>query len=113
MQIPQILWSIIGLVAGAGIGYGFGLIQNAAARRNQRLEDSGKLKNGWAVMPGSMRRVGYLVIALVLVQVICPLIFKNGTQWWVSGGVIGGYGFVLYSQLRQKLCASKVGGGKH
>ena len=108
MQITHIIWSVIGLIAGAGIGYGFGLVQDAAARRNQRLEDSGKLKSTWAVMPGSMRRVSYLVIALVLVQAICPLLFANGIQWWVSGGVVGGYGLVLYSQLRQKLCADKM-----
>jgi hypothetical protein len=108
MQISNIILSIVGLAAGGAIGYGFGLIQDAAARRNQRLEDGGKLNNGWAVMPGSMRRVSYLIIALVLVQFICPLVFTNGTQWWVSGGVVGGYGFVLYSQLREKFVANKV-----
>jgi hypothetical protein len=108
MQITQIICGVLGLLVGAGIGYGFGLIQDMAARRNQQREDSGKLKSGWAVMPGSMRRVSYLVMALVLVQVICPLLFTNGIQWWVSGGLVAGYGLVLYSQLRQKLCADKV-----
>ena len=40
-----------------------------------------------------------LMMALVLVQVVCPMLFVNGIQWWVSGGVVLGYGSVLFSQL--------------
>jgi hypothetical protein len=42
---------------------------------------------------------------LVLVQLICPLFFVNGSQWWVSGGVVLGYGSILYRQLRQRQAA--------
>jgi membrane protein implicated in regulation of membrane protease activity len=59
------------------------------------------------VMPGSGRRVAYLLVALVLVQIVCPLLFTNGVQWWVSGGLVAGYGVVLYWQLRQRLSQGK------
>jgi len=37
------------------------------------------------------------------VQLFCPLLFTNGYQWWVSGGVAAGYGTMLFLQLRQRL----------
>jgi hypothetical protein len=44
----------------------------------------------------------------VLVQMICPMLFKDGsTQWWVSGGVVAGYGLMLALQLRQRLSGNK------
>ncbi|HVM48695.1 MAG TPA: hypothetical protein VMU04_11750 [Candidatus Acidoferrum sp.] len=95
-----LLRPLAGLVAGVVIGVGFGLCQSLALRRNQRLQQAGELRSGWAVMPGSMRRVGYLLIALVAVQLLCPLLFRDGVQWWVSGGVVVGYGAMLFCQLR-------------
>lgn len=103
ITLTDILRCLAGLVAGGLIGVGFGLLQSAALRRNHRLEQTGQLKSGWAVMPGSMRRVAYLMIALALVQILCPMLFVNGTQWWVSAGVVIGYGAMLARQL----CASK------
>jgi hypothetical protein len=103
MQLYEIVYSLVGLASGGGIGLAFGLIQNSALRRNAARQQDGRLNNGWAVMPGSMRRVAYLVFALVAIQVICPFIFANGVQWWLSGGVVVGYGFSLISQLRQRL----------
>lgn len=102
VALADILRYMAGLVAGVLIGVGFGLLQAAALRRNQRLEQSGQLKSGWAVMPGSMRRVAYLMIALALVQILCPMLFVNGTQWWVSAGVVIGYGVMLAQQLYNK-----------
>jgi hypothetical protein len=91
------------LVAGGIIGAGFGIVQEAARRRNERLQAAGRLSNGWAVMPGSGKRVAFLLIALVLVQVFCPLLFSNDTKWWVSGGVAVGYGGMLAIHLRGRL----------
>lgn len=102
-EFYKILTVTTGLVAGALIGWTFGIIQVSAQRRNQRLQESGKLTNGWMVMPGSGQRVAYLLVALALVQFCCPLLFSDGCQWWVSGGVVAGYGWVLYKQLREKL----------
>jgi len=108
MQIVnQILVPTTGLVAGVAIGYAFGLIQDAAARRNQQQLDRGLLHNGWSLMPGSMTRVAMLLLALVVVQVACPLLFVHYNQWLVSGGVVAGYGFVLYQQLRKRMAASR------
>ena len=59
-------------------------------------------------MPGSMRRTAYLLMALAGVQFVCPLLFTNGCQWWVSAGVVGGYGWALWRKLRQNLAANRV-----
>ena len=101
-ELTNIFLSIIGLVAGGFIGVGFGMVQDAARQRNERLQEGGKLKSGWAVMPGSGKRVVYLLVALVLIQIVCPLLFNDGVQWWVSAGVSGGYGFMLLRQLRER-----------
>jgi hypothetical protein len=95
----HLLRSLAGLIAGGVIGVGFGMVQDAAWRRNQRLQQTGDLKSGWAVMPGSMRRVAYLLVALLVVQIFCPLLFTDGVQWWVSGGVLAGYGTMLFRQF--------------
>jgi len=102
MEIMSIFRPIAALVAGVAIGLVFGMIQNLALRRNEQRQASGSLNTGWAVMPGSMRRVAYLLVALVLVQILCPLLFQDGSQWWVSGGVCVGYSSVLLRRLLQR-----------
>src|SRR4051812_21315407 len=106
-QFINMLASIAALIVGAMIGYGFGLVQDAARRRHEKREQEGEFKSGWAVMPGSGARVAYLLITLVAIQLICPLLFKDGVQWWVSGGVVAGYGVVLFRQLRQRISGNK------
>ena len=101
-ELTNVFLSIIGLIAGGFIGVGFGMVQDAARQRNERLQEGGKLKSGWAVMPGSGKRVVYLLVALVLIQIVCPLLFNDGVQWWVSVGVAGGYGFMLLRQLARR-----------
>jgi hypothetical protein len=103
IELINMLQSIIGLIAGGLIGAGFGVIQDAARKRNERRQATGELNNGWAVMPGSGARVAYLLVTLVLIQIVCPLLFHDGTQWWVTGGVVGGYGLMLFRQLRQRM----------
>jgi hypothetical protein len=107
LDFYHVLASVVALTAGTMIGYSFGLIQKAAARRNQHLHASGHLQSGWAVMPGSMRRVAYLLVALAGVQLICPLLFTGGYQWWVSGGVVVGYGSILLQELRRRRAACR------
>ncbi len=108
-QFAQIIAAAAALVAGGTIGAGFGVIQEAARRRNERLQAAGRLTNGWAVMPASGKRVAFLLIALVLVQIFCPLLFSNDTKWWVSGGVAVGYGFALAMDLRRRLLHHRHG----
>ena len=91
-QLINMFQALTALLVGAIIGVGFGMIQDAARRRNEKRQQSGELKNPWMVMPGSGARVAYLLVALVLIQLVCPLLFKDGIQWWVSGGVVAGYG---------------------
>ena len=96
----------VALAAGGLIGYGFGLAQNIALRHNEKREKEGVLKSGWSLMPGSGARVAYLLVALLLIQLVCPLLFAGGTQWMVSAGTLAGYGWVLFVDLRRKLRAS-------
>ncbi len=93
---------VVALGAGAAVGFGFGLLQEAALRRHERQQQAGLLTTGWAIMPGSMRRSAYLLLALVLVQIFCPMLFTDGTQWWVSGGVVAGYGAMLFRELHRR-----------
>ena len=92
----------LALIAGGLIGYAFGLIQNAARLRHEKRQQDGKFKNAWSIIPSSGARTAYVLIALLLVQVICPLLFVEGTQWMVSGGVAAGYGWVLLQQLLRR-----------
>jgi len=104
MQIvSEMLLPATGLAAGVTIGLAFGRLQEAALRRNQQRQEKNLLHSGWSLMPGSMTRVAMLLVALVLVQLVCPLLFTHYSQWWVSGGVVLGYGVMLWRQLRQRM----------
>jgi MFS family permease len=103
----EMLQALTGLIAGGLIGVGFGYLQEAARRHNEKRQAEGKLNSGWVLMPGSGARVAYLLITLVLIQIVCPLLFRDGIQWWVSGGVGLGYGFMLFLQLRRRLNGNK------
>jgi hypothetical protein len=102
MHLIDFIRDAVGLLAGGMIGLAFGTLQQLALRRHERLEREGKLKNGWSLMPGSGARIAYFVIALVLVQLVCPALFVDTTQWWVSGGVVLGHGWLLWLQLRRR-----------
>jgi hypothetical protein len=107
-QFITMFASIAALIVGGFIGVAFGQLQNVARRQNEKREAEGTFKSGWSLMPGSGVRVAYLLITLVLIQIVCPMLFNNGsTQWWVSGGVVAGYGTMLFIQLRQRLSANK------
>jgi hypothetical protein len=101
-QLTDLARMFLGLLAGSALGYLFGMVQRAALRRHEKLLGRGEFGSGWTVVPGSFRRVGFLLIALVLVQIVCPILFVGGTEWLVSAGVILGYGAVLYQQWRSR-----------
>lgn len=103
LQLIDVARGSLALGAGGMIGYAFGLLQRAALLRNELRERRGEIKNGWSLMPGAGARVAYLLLALALVQFLCPLLFVEGTQWVVSAGVVLGYGVVLVHQLRRRL----------
>jgi hypothetical protein len=109
METPlfTILRTVVALAGGLAIGYGFGLVQAAAQRRNERRAQRGQLRSGWAVMPGSGLRVAYLLVMLAVIQVVCPVFFVDGAQWWVSAGVAGGYGAFLFGQLRERRASAR------
>jgi hypothetical protein len=99
IHLMDIVWSSAGLFAGGSIGLFFGVIQDAARRRHKKLEQQGKLTNAWSIIPGSGARIAYLLIALLVIQVICPLLFTTSTKWWVSGGLAAGYGWSLLQNV--------------
>jgi hypothetical protein len=108
IQFINMLGAIAALIIGGFIGAAFGMLQNAARRKNEQMQKQGEMKSGWSLMPGSGARVSYLLVTLVLIQIVCPMLFKGGvTQWWVSGGVVAGYGLMLALQLRQRLSGNK------
>jgi hypothetical protein len=102
-QFMNLVGAIGALMVGGAIGAGFGMVQEAARRRYEKREREGNLKSGWAVMPGSGVRVAYLLITLAAIQLLCPLLFRDSIRWWVSGGVVAGYGVMLLRQLRRRL----------
>jgi hypothetical protein len=102
IQIIDIGRAIAALLIGGVIGLGFGTLQAAALRQNEERERTGALKSGWSIMPRSGARVAYLLITLVVIQVVCPMLFADGTQWWVSGGVLAGYSWHLVQRLRRR-----------
>jgi hypothetical protein len=101
----ETLITIAGFIVGGFIGLAFGAIQNYALHRNEKRQETGNLKSGWMVMPGSMTRVAFLMIALVLVQIGMPMLFEGVSQWMVSAGVVLGYGWMLYAEFRRKVQA--------
>jgi hypothetical protein len=103
IHLVNLIGAFGALIVGGSIGAGFGMVQEAARQRNERREREGKLKSGWAVMPGSGTRVAYLLVTLVIIQILCPLLFRDEIRWWVSGGVAAGYGVMLFRQMRRRL----------
>jgi hypothetical protein len=98
-MISELLIHLAAAGSGGILGYAFGVLQQAALRRNELRQQQGNLKSGWSLMPGAGARVVYFLLTLIVVQVVCPLLFRDGTQWWVSGGVVAGYGWTLLRQL--------------
>ncbi len=101
-QLINFVLSVAGLIFGGAIGFGFGKIQNAAMLRYEKRQQSDVMKSSWTIIPGSMSRVAFLLVALVAVQVLCPVFFAGNIQWLVSAGIILGYGWTLYRKLRQR-----------
>ncbi len=93
---------IAAVVIGGVIGFFFGAIQNAALLRNKKLKESGKLKSGWFVMPGSFSRIAILLIILAVVQAGLPMFFQGNIQWLVSAGLVLGYGWTMVKRLRER-----------
>jgi len=101
-HVFQVVKIVLALAAGGCIGVGFGLTQQAAYRRYQKQQVIGKFNSGWAAMPGSMKRIANLLIALALIQLVCPMLFNDSTQWWVSGGLVAGYAVMLFRSMRER-----------
>ena len=106
-SLIDFLCCALAILVGGVIGLGFGTLQDAAHRRHIARERQNEFKNAWTVMPGSGARIAYLLIALTLIQVGCPMLFANSTQWWVSGGVVAGYGWPLLQRLRRERAAAR------
>lgn len=95
----SLIQSLLALLLGLTVGGSFGALQAAARRRHQKWQADGKLDHVGPTVPGSMRRVAFLIIALAGAQLIWPWVFAGEGKWWVSAGVAAGYGFLLYQSL--------------
>lgn len=105
MKLVELFQIFGATLAGAAIGWAFGLVQQFAAKRHAQMEATGKLNSAWSLMPGSMTRVAFLLVALAIVQVVCPMFFTGNAQWAVSVGVVFGYGWTLYQAMRARIAA--------
>ena len=102
-QIVSYLLAVGGFSLGVLAGYGFGVYQDAARARYARRQDAGAFRSAWLVVPGSMTRIGLLLVLLSSFQLVFPLLFDGqAIQWLVSAGVVLGYGWTLYTQLRRR-----------
>jgi hypothetical protein len=99
VHLADLFRSLVALAVGFLIGYAFGVLHDLAPKLNEKRQQTGELNNGWAGMPGSMRRVAHLLLSLILVQIFCPLLFEDGSQWCVSAGVVFAYGWFLLRRL--------------
>lgn len=99
----DIIRTLSAVLIGLAVGYSFGLLQENARRRNAALQSAGELKLGVQQLPGTGRRIAYLLLSLLAVQLLCPLLFRDGIQWLVSGGLLVGYAIPMWSQLRARL----------
>jgi hypothetical protein len=95
------LISLAAVTVGWAIGFWFGTTQNSALIRNKKKYESGKLKSGWMIMPGSSSRVAILLIILVVIQVAIPMFFQGNIQWVLSAGIVLGYGWTFAKRLRK------------
>jgi hypothetical protein len=105
VSISSVIIPLAAALAGWVIGLAFGMIQDNARRKHERLQSEGKFKTGWAATPGSLRRVAALLAVLALVQFVFPMLFNSGwaAPWCLSAGIVLGYGSTLLRQLRGKL----------
>jgi len=105
-SLIQILVPGGAFVLGGVIGFTFGTIQNVALARHRKKQDLGQLPSGWALIPGSMSRTAMLLVALVAVQLACPMFFESAAiQWVVSAGVVVGYGWTLFKKFSVRTTA--------
>jgi hypothetical protein len=98
----SLLQSMLAFVVGGLIGLAFGAVQQAARRRNERRREHGTFSNAWSAMPGSLGRVAFLMVVLLVIQMLCPILFEGNIQWIVSAGVVLGYCWMLLREFRKR-----------
>ena len=96
---------LVGLAAGGIIGLAFGTLQQIALRRDASAAATPSA--GWALRPNAGVRLLFLIAALGLIRLACPMLFADGARWIVSVGVLFGYGSMLAGQLRRRLRAAR------
>jgi hypothetical protein len=86
----------LGVILGVMIGGTFAWLQMLALRRNEMLEKQERLPGFLRLIPGSMGRVAFLLLALVLAQVRFPGV----NLWWLTGSLIVTYAIPFVWRLR-------------
>ena len=99
-RLYHILAIAAALAGGAFIGLAFGAIQKAAAAQESAAAKRRPIEQ--RVGCGArLHAPGRATCSSPwpACKLICPLLFTNGSQWWVSGGVVAGYGCDLVAAI--------------
>lgn len=88
---------------GLGLGGAYGFVAEWVRRRREKTRSARPLHG---LGSGALTRTAGLLVVLVVIQVVCPVFFRAGLQWPVLGGIVAGYGSMLfrgYLRLKRNL----------
>ncbi len=94
-----------GIFVGSIIGGALRWWQEAGLRRQEEHRLAAKPEERGAANLGQEMRIASLLVILVVTQLTCPMFFRDGMEWWVSGSLVAGYGGVVF---HQSLKAKKI-----
>ena len=93
---------IPGFIVGAIIGMAFAWLQLQALRRNELLEQQLQVPYWMRQIPGSMGRIAFLLMALVLGQVLLQVLLHEANMIAFASGVVIAYAIPFALRLKDK-----------
>ncbi len=95
--------AILGLALGGLIGMVFAWLQLQALWRNELVEQKKEVPGWLRQVPGSMGRVAFLLLAVIMAQVLCP----SANVVWMAAGVAIAYAIPFVLRLKDKYFRKK------